>query len=223
MVIPQDWLIHRLDLAKLLGCREVMGLDRADISNLAAKFADDANTRVLESLLGHKITQENKPKLKLLLSFSSKHDKLLKELNNPDIDPARSKKVNEEIAKIDKLYPNLLAGVCGKKDISAVKFAVPTDEKSLTNIVLDSSVKATVKTERKIDKLKTSICAYPKCGQKDSFKQSLKKCERCAPFMDIYYCSKEHQKLDWNSGHKGICGKPLKLPAAAIHSADELD
>ena len=45
---------------------------------------------------------------------------------------------------------------------------------------------------------------------------------RCSRCKCVYYCSKEHQKEDWNLSHKSTCGKTIdSTNANGVNTADQ--
>ena len=56
-------------------------------------------------------------------------------------------------------------------------------------------------------------CDYSSLPSADMYQKLCNVCgcngdKRCAKCKTTHYCSKEHQTLDWRSGHKVLCGAP---------------
>ena len=205
--------------------KAIEALSPADEKRLREQYEFNIQKHGLEALCGSVISESHTGNIKLLYKVSGDINAAREELRS-DLDPSRRTILTKKVERLDVLLSKVTREIFEATSSTSLILNPNFTDAELAEFLKPISTKEIKKVERKAVKLNEAICAYPPCSKKDSFKQALKKCERCKKFMDIRYCSKECQTNDWKAGHKGICGKDPALTtpsSASVPVPEELD
>ena len=160
----------------------------------------------MESIYNTKIDEDKDKQVDLLMQIAKKIKELKVKFLMQNFDPVSQAPQVEKIEKLKKLQSKILQDLFGEATDPTV------DLNEFASDINESVNKSVNRTERKIEKLTEAACG--KCGKKDSFTQSLKKCDAC---KIVLYCSRDCQKADWKE-HKVEC-KKTQTPTSTAPSS----